>query len=255
MDGFIGVIALLVIIAILCGPVRNGIRTAKIEHNPPVDPEVQAWRQKVYAALEDHVLTHEEEKGLSEEAERLFSGPDGIIREKLQREPAWMKLLQGIVIRELVNGELPQQRINFQQFPFNLQKGETLIWAFNDVSRYEPQVIRSSFTGGSMGASFRVAKGVYLRPSMFSGESTSETRTVLAGSGALGITTKNIYFHDTSGGRSLRVPYQKIVSFSPYKDGIGFTQDSQTAKPQRFQTSSDDGWFIYNLVTNLSQRE
>ena len=246
----VSAVLLIILIAVAC---LGFVMSVRYKKGQAASPEIAAWRRRVDAALEDGVLTLEEERRLANQAEKLFSVPGGM--GKLQSEPAWMKLLQGAALRELINGELPKNRIDFQQFPFNLQRGEQLVWAFNDVSRYEPQTIRSTFRGGSMGLSLRVAKGVYVRPSTFSGESTRETRTVMAGRGALGITTKNIYFHDTSGGRSFRVPYQKIVSFAPYKKGIGFTQDLQTAKPQRFETSSEDGWFIYNLVMNLSQRE
>ena len=45
--------------------------------------------------------------------------------------------------------------------------------------------------------------------------------------------------------------YDSIVSFDPYEDGFGIMRAVQTAKPQTFQTS--DGWFVYNLATNLAQ--
>ena len=35
------------------------------------------------------------------------------------------------------------------------------------------------------------------------------------------------------------------------EDRFGVTRDSQTTKPQVFRTG--DGWFAYNLATNLSQ--
>jgi hypothetical protein len=47
------------------------------------------------------------------------------------------------------------------------------------------------------------------------------------------------------------VAYDKIVSFTPYSDGIGIQRDAQTAKPQVFVTG--DGWFTYNLIANLAK--
>ena len=65
----------------------------------------------------------------------------------------------------------------------------------------------------------------------------------------LGLTTKHIYF---AGGRKrFRVRYDRIVAFDPYEDGFGIMRDAQTAKPQAFRTG--DGWFAYNLATNLAQ--
>jgi len=45
--------------------------------------------------------------------------------------------------------------------------------------------------------------------------------------------------------------YEKIVSFESYEDGIGLQRDAASVKPQSFVTG--DGWFTYNLITNLAQ--
>jgi hypothetical protein len=63
------------------------------------------------------------------------------------------------------------------------------------------------------------------------------------------ITAKNIYFCGPA--KSFRVAYKKIVSFQPFSDGFGITRDAISAKPQIFVTG--DGWFAYNLVTNLAK--
>ena len=47
------------------------------------------------------------------------------------------------------------------------------------------------------------------------------------------------------------VCYDRVVSFEPYEDGFEIMRDAQTARPQTFVT--DDGWFVYNLATNLAQ--
>lgn len=65
----------------------------------------------------------------------------------------------------------------------------------------------------------------------------------------LGLTTKHIYFAGPK--KRFRVRYDRIVSFEPYQDGIGIMREAQTAKPQSFITG--DGWFVYNLATNLAQ--
>lgn len=65
----------------------------------------------------------------------------------------------------------------------------------------------------------------------------------------LAITDKNIYFIGTK--KSLRIPYDKIITFTPYSDGIGICKDNATAKPQTFVNL--DGWFAYNAITNIAQ--
>ena len=94
-----------------------------------------------------------------------------------------------------------------------------------------------------------MAKGLYYRPSTFRSQPIEWEETVKADTGLLGLTTKHIYFAGTR--KKFRVRYDKIVAFEPFSDGFGIMRDIQTAKPQTFQTG--DGWFIYNLATNLAQ--
>ncbi|MBQ8750135.1 MAG: hypothetical protein IJZ30_00670, partial [Alphaproteobacteria bacterium] len=51
--------------------------------------------------------------------------------------------------------------------------------------------------------------------------------------------------------QNFRIKYEKIVSFTPYSDGIGIQRDAMTAKPQIFKI--DDGWFVYNILANISK--
>ena len=67
--------------------------------------------------------------------------------------------------------------------------------------------------------------------------------------GLPGLTTKHVYFAGSR--KKFRVRYDRIVSFEPYQDGFGTMRDAQTAKLQVFRTG--DGWFVYNLATNLAQ--
>ena len=63
----------------------------------------------------------------------------------------------------------------------------------------------------------------------------------------LGLTTRHIHSAD----RRKQVRYDRTVTFDRYEDGLGIMRDTQKAKPQAFRTG--DGWFAYNLATNLSQ--
>ncbi len=132
--------------------------------------------------------------------------------------------------------------------PFNLQKTENLVWVFQGVNYYEEKT-RTRYVGGSQGVSIRIAKGVYYRTGAFKGERVQSSETVHADTGLLGVTNKHIYFAGSS--KRFRIAFNKIVSFEPFSDGIGVQRDAQTAKAQSFQTG--DGWFTYNLITNLAQ--
>ena len=71
-----------------------------------------------------------------------------------------------------------------------------------------------------------------------------KTEVVHIDTGVMALTTRHIYFHGSL--KSFRIPFSKIVSFSPHSDGIEINRDVANAKPQIFMTK--DSWFAYNLV-------
>lgn len=103
--------------------------------------------------------------------------------------------------------------------------------------------------GGSSGVSIRVMKGVYYHVGGFKGRAIDRAERVHEDTGVVGITTKQIYFSGAK--KAFRIPYTKIVSFEPFSNGLGLIRDAASAKPQFFVTH--DGWFTYNLVTNLAR--
>nr|CBX28878.1 hypothetical protein N47_B20240 [uncultured Desulfobacterium sp.] len=149
---------------------------------------------------------------------------------------------------DVLNGVIPQRMSIDGNLPINLQKGEQIVWAFSG-SKYLEDKTRRQFVGGSQGVSIRVMKGVYYRVGAFKGQAVEHTERIHIDTGWVVVTNKNIYFAGPR--KSVRLPYKKIVSFEPFSDGVGVMRDAATAKPQIFVTG--DGWFTYNLVTNLSQ--
>ena len=206
---------------------------------------INAWEHGVEVFLDDGVLTEEEEDKLDKYKEYFdFSQDD------LDNNRAYTRVGQAAILREILEGKIPE-RINIEgDIPFNLQKSEVMVWLFQDVSYYE-QKTRREFSGGHQGFSVRIAKGVYYRAGAFKGRPVETTETVLVDIGLLGFTNKHLYFSGDS--KSFRIKYDKIVTFTPYEDGIGVQRDAATAKPQIFETG--DGWFTYNLTTNLAQLE
>ena len=79
-------------------------------------------------------------------------------------------------------------------------------------------------------------------------ETEEREETVHLDTGLLALTRKHVYFHGSK--KSFRIRYDRIVSFYQRRDGFGLMRDAQSAKPQLFRTG--DGWFVYNLVTNLA---
>jgi hypothetical protein len=160
---------------------------------------------------------------------------------------SFTRIVKAVVIRDVLKGIIPKHFKIRGSIPFNLRKGETIVWAFNNCEYYEDQT-RRKYIGRTQGISIRIMKGVYYRTGAFGGSSIARTERTHVDTGLIAITNKHLYFAGEL--KSFRVPYAKIVSFEPFSDGIGIVRDAVTAKPQIFVTH--DGWFTYNLVTNLA---
>lgn len=204
---------------------------------------IDSWCQAVETAFDDGILTVDEETALLEIQKQFDFGKD-----ELDKNGTFTRIVKGGILRDVLEGKLPERVTVQGSMPFNFLKNERLVWLFQGV-RYLEQRVRRHYEGGSTGVSFRVAKGVYLRTSAFRGHPVETAETVHADTGLLAFTDKHIYFSGPA--KSFRVPYKKIVSFEPFSDGIGIQRDAASAKPQTFVTG--DGWFSYNLAANLSR--
>jgi hypothetical protein len=206
---------------------------------------VEGWELAVANALEDGILSEEEEKCLEDFTEHYSLG-----QSDLDERGAYTLVAKAGVLRDLIEGKIPERMTVEGNLPFNFQKKEKLIWVFKDVDYYEQRTKRE-YVGGYHGVGLRVAKGVYYRVGAFKGRPVDRTETVNADCGLLGVTNKHIYFSGSQ--ESFRVKLDKIVTFTPSSDGITIQRDAASAKPQSFVTG--EGWFIYNLVSNASQLE
>ena len=207
------------------------------------DLSLAAWSSAVDNALDHGVLSEEVEKRLVDLKEGLSLSSGDLLR-----TDAWDRITKSAVLRDLMTGVIPHRRKVDGSLPFNFQKGEGVVWAFDRVDYLEDRT-RREYVGGSRGVSVRVMKGVYYHVGGFKGRAIDRTERVHVDTGMVAVTTKQIYFGGSK--KAFRIPYGKIVSFEPFTNGLGIMRDSVSAKPQIFVTH--DGWFTFNLVTNLAR--
>lgn len=203
----------------------------------------QGWELAVDSALSDGLVTEDEEAALM-----LVRNHYDLSQSDLDMHRGYTRLAQAAVLRDLAGGILPDRITVTGNVPFNLQKSESYVWFMNDV-KYHKVTTSRSYAGNSLGVSFRVMKGVYYRPGVFTGRTIERHSLTHVDSGMLGITNKHIYFGGQT--KTFRVAYPKIVAFQPLQDGLGIQRDAANAKMEYFECG--DGWFIYNLVTNLAE--
>jgi len=222
-----------------------------IAENSYVSPDgtktllVKAFEAGIEKSLEDDVLTEDEENALTSYREHFH-----LTQGDLDSNGAYTRLVQAALLRDVMNGKIPSRVSVEGDLPFNFQKSEQLVWLFPQVPYYEPRT-RTTYSGGYSGVSIRVAKGLYWRTGGFRGNPVKHTEMIHIDTGLFAVTNRHVYY--TGSVKSFRIKYQKIVSFSPFSDGIAIQRDAASAKPQVFKTG--DGWFIYNLLTNLAKLE
>jgi hypothetical protein len=217
---------------------------AYIDHEALQQLEISALERAINQSLSDDFLSREEEDQLGK-----FVNFFGISNDVLSENATYIRAAQAAILREIMEGDVPDRMKVSGNLPFNFQKSEQLVWLFQHVEYLQPRT-RTTYQGASHGVSVRVAKGLYFRTGQFSGNPIVNTQITSIDVGVLAATTKHIYFAGNV--KSLRIKYDKIISFAPYSDGISIQRDSVT-KPDIFKTG--DGWFIYNLVMNLAQFE
>lgn len=204
---------------------------------------VAGWEKAVDHFLEDGELDTGEEQRLTK-----FITEHALTRDDLNRRGAYTKTIKATILRDILSGNIPN-RVAVSGMPvINFQKDEKIVWAFPNTQYHEDKS-RKQFVGGSAGVSIRVMKGVYYRIGAFKGNPVECAQRIHIDTGWLAITNRNIYF--TGDKKILRMPYVKIISIAPYSDGISIAKDGANSKPQYFITN--DGWFTYNLIVNLSR--
>lgn len=204
---------------------------------------LDGWKQAVDQALQDHVLTFREEKALYQIVSQFNLSDD-----EMKKDGVISRVDQAVIIRNIMEGIIPEFPVDDLRLPFNLYKSEKVVWLFANVDYYE-QRTRTRYKVGTREVSASVAMALYLKTTDLSAEVIESEETVYVDSGIMGLTTEHIYFSGSK--KSIRINYRNIVAFKHYSNGIGVVQDTEQASPQSFVT--DDGWFSYNLVSNLAR--
>ena len=209
-----------------------------------IDLYTKGFDKAVDSFLDDGILTTDEEDKISK-----FKTHYNFEQNVIDKNGSLQKVVKAAILREILDGQIPETKLNIQgNLPFLLQKNENVIWIFQNVDFYE-QRTRTVYQGKTQGVSVRIAKGLYYRTGSFKGNPVKIEEMKYISRGLVALTNKQIYF--ASSAKNFKVPYNKIVTIDPYEDGVGLQKDGANTKPQVFKGL--DGWFTYNLISNLNQ--
>ena len=98
---------------------------------------IKGWENAVEKFLEDGILDSTEEKRLVEFKERF-----ALSQGELDRNGALTKTAKAAVLRDILNGIVPQRLKVDVNLPINFQKGEQMVWAFSESKYLEDKTLR-----------------------------------------------------------------------------------------------------------------
>jgi hypothetical protein len=193
-------------------------------------------------ALDDHVITTAENDRIN-----ALAGAFGLTRDDLPHD-VHHRLVKAAILSDLDEGRVPNRLALESISTPNLERGESIVWAFNPSTLFVTRT-RTQHVGGSHGVSVRLMRGVYYRVGAQKGERVRTNYLSQESVGTLFITNRNVTF--VGPGKGVKLPFRKIVSVQLYNDGIEVQRDGVNAKPAIF--TIDDPPFAANLIARLSQ--
>jgi len=185
---------------------------------------------------------------------QAFIRDTGLTQQELLKTNGYKTAVFSMLLWCLLNGRASEVASD-QEHPFNLQIGEIPILMFGSVV-YSQETVSRSRQGGYSGASVRLGHGIYYHFGGFQSHTVEKTGLKEIDYGRLLLTTQNMYFGGDH--KTFRLPYDHVVRFEPYSDGLGIFRDSTNAKPEVFTVANPFpglGWFLFNATHFLAQPE
>ena len=216
-----------------------------LQQSTSTDGQREAMKQALPVALGEIAQMSEMPLGMEGYIDSLMA-KYSISSNDISNQSSYLEYVKALIVQDILNGVTPR-RISIDASPINFQAGEVIIWPFNDVVCYE-EVTKRATVGASRGISIRIARGVYYRVGAFKGEPLITSGLQPKYGGSLILTNMNVYFYSTS--KSIKFPYNKVLAFVPFEDGIGIQPDRANAKTIYFKCL--DGRFAFNIVSNIN---
>ena len=202
---------------------------------------IYAFKQLVKELLENGYASEEDGGRLV-----TFFKNIGLPVNTMQRLDEYMQLSKLILINCVLSGKIPTGIKPPMKRFLHFEEHEQIVLTLENTTYNELVEIKTR-VGLSSGSSLRVSKGFYVRSGSFFSTPITSQQLQKKGEGSFCITNKNIYF--ISDTKSVKIPYNKILSYSSYSDGIGIHLTDSRRRP--IIIGKIDGWFVYNIVTNI----
>jgi hypothetical protein len=141
------------------------------------------------------------------------------------------------------NGELTSKEVDI-----NLQKSEKCYFIIQ-VDWYEQRTVTKRINYAGPTARIKIMKGVYYRVGSVSGERVTNEEWKLIDSGRVYLTNKRLIFMGSKKNSNIRL--DKILSFTPYSDGIEINKETGRSPLLSFKDNVD----IFGLLLSRLLRD
>lgn len=202
---------------------------------------VYAFKQQVNQLLDKGSVNEEEGVQLISFFESL-----GLSRQTMQNQNEYVQLSKLMVLTCIFSGKTPTGVNPPSNVFLRFDADEQILATLENAKYYELVEVRSR-VGISSGSSIGVGRGRYIRTGAFFSTPITSQQLQEKGKGAFCLTNMNLYF--VSNTKTVKFTYDKILSFTPYSDGLGIHLVDSRRRP--IVIGNIDGWFVYNIVTNV----
>ena len=167
--------------------------------------------------------------------------------DNLKRQKEYVQFCKLLVINCILSGKLPTGVVANTGGQFvKFAETECPIADQSNAVYSEVREVKNYY-GISSGSSMQIGKGRYSRWGSFMSSSTTSLQAQKAAKGTLLLTNESIYFFSDL--KTTKIPYDKVLSYKAYSDGIGINLKDSHRRP--IIITGIDGWFVYNIVTNI----
>lgn len=129
------------------------------------------------------------------------------------------------------NGELPVKQVDI-----NLQKNEVCYFSAN-ADWLESRTVTKGINYGGVGYRVKIMKNVYYRAGSMKVQRITSEQLLQIDSGSLYITSKRIIFVGSK--KNTNIQLSKVLSVTPYSDGVGIEKDSGKSPILRVSSNAD----------------
>ena len=211
------------------------------EFNIPEEESLQILSDEVTSKIQSYVNSLLAERRISPDEEKKLN-----------------EMISGMHVKAEISGDgisrfrrfwdIENAELNPIESSINISKNEKLYFTAQ-VEWFEERTRITSVTYSGISTKFKICKGVYLRAGSIAPSRDTEQYLKLIDSGEVYFTDKRLIFVGQHGNKT--IPFSKILSFTPYSDGIEIDKETGKKPFLKYDDSELMGIYLARLLKDF----